>query len=68
MAFQVTDVQKALRGAGYPATGDDLARLARRNGGGKDLVDALKGIKGTVEGPNKVMQALKGRLTGSSRR
>jgi len=68
MALQVTAVQKALRGADYPATGEELARLARRNGAGKELVDALKGIKGTVEGPNKVMHALKGQLTGSSRR
>jgi hypothetical protein len=67
MAFQVTEVQKSLKGADYPASGDDLARLAERNGAGPDLVKALKGIDGVVEGPNKVMQRLKGQLTGSGR-
>ena len=32
MAFQVTEVQKALKGANYPMDGDQLADLAQRNG------------------------------------
>lgn len=32
MAFQVTDVQKTLKGFGYPGGPDDLARHAEGNG------------------------------------
>jgi hypothetical protein len=63
MAFQVTEVQKALKGADYPMTGDQLAELAKRNGGGEELVRALRGV-GEVNGPNAVMAELKGELGG----
>jgi hypothetical protein len=66
MTFQVTEVQKALKGADYPATGDQLADLAKSNGAGQELQDALKGIGRELDGPNAVMQELKGDLTGSS--
>lgn len=65
MAFQVTEVQKALKGADYPATGDDLAALAEGNGADAELVDALRGMR-EVDGPNGVMKELKGELGGSS--
>ena len=65
MAFQVTDVQKALKGANYPASGDQLAELAKSNGGDAALQSALKGIGREVDGPNAVMQELKGDLGGS---
>jgi hypothetical protein len=65
MAFQVTEVQKALKGADYPMDGDQLADLARRNGAGDDLVEALRGLR-EVEGPNGVMKGLKGDLGGST--
>ena len=65
MAFQVTEVQKALKGADYPADGDALSALAKKNGADSELVDALRGIR-EVDGPNTVMQELKGQLGGST--
>jgi hypothetical protein len=66
MAFQVTEVQKALKGVDYPASSDELARHAERNGADRELVEALRGMsKGSFDGPNAVMKALKGDLTGS---
>jgi Protein of unknown function (DUF2795) len=67
MAFQITEVQKALKGVDYPASRDQLADHADRNGADRDLVDALRGMdKDSFDGPNAVMSALKGSLTGSS--
>jgi hypothetical protein len=67
MAFQVTEVQKALKGVDYPASKDELASHAERNGGDRELVEALRGMdKATFDGPNAVMKELKGSLTGSS--
>jgi hypothetical protein len=63
MAFQVTEVQHSLKGADYPMDGKALAGLAKKNGAGKDLVEALKGV-GKVDGPNEVMKQLKGELGG----
>jgi hypothetical protein len=63
MAFQVTEVQKALKGADYPMDGAALADLARSNGADDALVDALKGVR-QVDGPNTVMKELKGELGG----
>jgi hypothetical protein len=66
MAFQITEVQKALKGVDYPASRDDLARHAERNGADRELVDALRGLnKDSFDGPNAVMKAMKGSLTGS---
>ncbi len=64
MAFQVTEVQKALKGADYPMDGAQLAELASSNGADQELVDALKSVR-QVDGPNTVMQELKGSLGGS---
>ena len=64
MAWQVTDVQKALKGADYPASGEQLADLARSNGADDDLVQELSSI-GEVSGPDKVMSELSGKLGGS---
>jgi hypothetical protein len=64
MAFQVTEVQKALKGADYPMDGSQLAELAQSNGADQELVDALKSVR-KVDGPNTVMQELKGSLGGS---
>lgn len=66
MAWQVTEVQKALKGADYPMTGDQLAELAQSNGAEADLVEALRGIDREVDGPNGVMKELKGELGGST--
>ncbi len=67
MALQVTEVQKALKGVDYPASKDELASHAEGNGADRDLVEALRGMnKGSFDGPNAVMKALKGSLTGSN--
>src|SRR5918998_1117849 len=65
MAYQVTEVQRVLKGADYPMDGDQLAALAKKNGADDDLVGALKGL-GEVDGPNGVMKQLKGDLGGST--
>ena len=61
MAFQVTEVQKALKGADHPMDGKALSALAQRNGADRDIVDALKGLR-KVDGPNTVMKELKDHL------
>jgi hypothetical protein len=63
MAFQVTEVQRSLKGADYPMNGKALADLAKKNGAGDDLVGALKGLR-EVEGPSGVMKELKEHLGG----
>jgi hypothetical protein len=63
MAFQVIEVQKALKGADYPMGGKALSPLVRKNGADGDLVDALKGLR-EVDGPNTVMEELKNHLGG----
>src|SRR5690242_4918100 len=65
MAFQVTEVQKALKGADYPMDGEALSALAKKNGADSELVDALQGLR-EVDGPNTVMHELKGSLGGST--
>ena len=62
-SFQVTEVQKALKGADYPADGQALAELAKSNGADQELVDTLQGL-GQVDGPDQVMKQLKGSLGG----
>ena len=67
MGFQVTEVQKALKGASYPASRDDLVALAKDNGADEDLVSALSGMdKDSFDGPSAVMEAVKGDLGGST--
>ena len=66
MAFQVTEVQKALKGVDYPADSEELASHAERNGADRELVEALRGMKkGSFDGSTAVMKGLKGDLTGS---
>jgi hypothetical protein len=67
MAPQVTDVQKALKGADYPATRDELVELAERNGADDEVVEALRDADTEqFEGPDDVMAALKGRVGGDA--
>jgi hypothetical protein len=67
MGFQVTEVQKALKGVDYPASKDDLAERARENGASDDLVNELRAMsKDSFDGPNAVMAELKGSLGGST--
>jgi len=65
MAFQVTEVQKALKGADYPMSGQQLADLAKSNGADEQLVNALRGVR-QVDGPNAVMKELNRALGGSA--
>jgi hypothetical protein len=59
MGYQVTDVQKALKGFDYPGSQQDLAKHAESNGADSGLVSALKGLdKNSFDGPNAVMSAL----------
>jgi hypothetical protein len=63
MGVQVTEVQKALKGASYPADRDELVALAESNGAGADVVEALRGMDaGSFESPADVMQAVQGAL------
>ena len=64
-SFQVTEVQKALKGADYPMAGPQLADLAKSNGADDELVDMLRGLR-EVDGPNGVMKELKAHLGGST--
>jgi hypothetical protein len=67
VAFQVADVQKALKGVDYPVGPHELAETAKQNGAGQDLVNALNGMhKDRFDGPNAVMKEMKGQLTGSN--
>jgi hypothetical protein len=66
-AWQVNEVQKALKGADYPMTGPELADLAKSNGAEDELVEALRGLR-EVGGPNGVMKELKAHLGGSADR
>jgi hypothetical protein len=63
--WQITDVQKALKGADYPASGDELARLAEDTGADSDLVEKLRSID-EASGPDDVMREFKGEVTGRS--
>jgi hypothetical protein len=69
MPFQVTEVQKHLKGVHDPATREELASQAERNGAAPELVEALRNLgRDSFNGPNAVMKELKGSLTGSGDR
>ncbi|WTC20546.1 DUF2795 domain-containing protein [Streptomyces cellulosae] len=55
------DLQKALKGADYPAAKDDLVSVARSNGADDGLVNKLSetGTK-RFDGPNEVQKAVFG--------
>jgi len=67
VGFQVTEVQKALKGADYPADGSQLAERAEGNGAEAALVERLResGAR-RYDGPTDVMAALKGDLGGDA--
>ncbi|MFI6934125.1 DUF2795 domain-containing protein [Streptomyces sp. NPDC050287] len=55
------DLQKALKGADYPASRDDLVSLARNNGADDKIVDKLSHSgKRQFDGPNEVQKAVFG--------
>jgi uncharacterized protein DUF2795 len=53
------DIQKALGGIDYPASKNDIVKHAEKNGGDKEVVDALKGIDDReYDGPSGVSAAV----------
>lgn len=53
------ELQKALKGADYPASRDDLVALAKRNGADNTLVQKLtKSGSKRFDGPNEVQKAV----------
>ena len=62
-AFQVDDVQRYLKGAEYPTTDDELAKVAKGNGAPDELVELLSHI-GKVKAPTVVMERLESHLGG----
>jgi hypothetical protein len=53
------DLQKALKGADYPARRDDLIALAKDNGADDDLVQKLTDAsEDEFEGPTEVQKAV----------
>ncbi|MGW7465997.1 DUF2795 domain-containing protein [Streptomyces xantholiticus] len=53
------DLQKALKGADYPARRDDLIALAKDNGADDALVQKLTGAsEDEFDGPNDVQKAV----------
>jgi hypothetical protein len=55
------DIQKALSGMDYPASKDDIVAHAERNGGDKEVIEALKKIDDReYEGPSGVSSAVFG--------
>jgi hypothetical protein len=55
------DIQKALSGMDYPASKQDIVSHAEKNGGDKEVLEALKGIEDReYEGPSGVSSAVFG--------
>ncbi|WP_017572793.1 DUF2795 domain-containing protein [Nocardiopsis halotolerans] len=55
------DLQKALKGADYPASRDDLVSLARSNGADDGLVETLSNADvSRFDGPDDVQKAVFG--------
>jgi hypothetical protein len=53
------DVQKALKGADYPAKKDQLLKLARQNGADEDVMEALAALGDEeFESPAAISKAL----------
>ncbi len=53
------DIQKALGGMEYPATKQQIVDHAQGNGGGDDVMEALKGIEDReYDGPSGVSAAV----------
>ncbi len=54
------DVQKALKGADYPASKADLVALAETNGAPEEIIQALQSAEGEqFDGPDAVQRALR---------
>lgn len=58
MDVNPADVQKALKGAEYPAEIDELIRQAEANDAPEEVIEALQDLVGTFDGPQDVQEAL----------
>jgi hypothetical protein len=53
------DIQKALSGMDYPASKEQIVQHAEKNGGGKEVLEALRKIADReYEGPSGVSSAV----------
>jgi hypothetical protein len=53
------DVQKALSGASYPSSKQDLIEHAKSNGADQDILDSLNKLPdGDITGPDQVQKAV----------
>lgn len=53
------DVQKALSGANYPSSKQDLIEHAKSNGADQEILDGLQKLPdGDITGPNQVQKAV----------
>jgi len=58
--FNPVDVQKNLKGADYPASGEEVASTAESNGAPGDLIEQLRSLGDVnLAGPDQGMAALK---------
>ncbi|MBB6120298.1 DUF2795 domain-containing protein [Nocardiopsis algeriensis] len=56
------ELQRAIKGAAYPAEREDLVSTAKNNGAHNDLVDRLAGVKVIqFDGPDDVRKAVFGK-------
>ncbi|MBP0456991.1 DUF2795 domain-containing protein [Streptomyces montanisoli] len=59
MTISPVDLQKALKGAEYPTSKEDLVALAKKNGAGGSVVDELDPVSADrFDGPNDVQKAV----------
>ena len=59
MEHDPIEVQKALKGAEYPASKSDLVALAQTNGAPEEVIQALQAADGEqFDGPDAVQRAL----------
>jgi len=59
MQASPTDIQRALKGADYPASSEDLVELAEQNGADEDVLDDLRTLEEReYDNPADVMSGL----------
>jgi len=63
------EVEKHLKGVQYPAKKEDLVNQAKKEGAGKDVIDALQHMPGqTFNRPTDVTKAISEQDRGSTQR
>ena len=53
MDFNPVEVQKHLKGADYPASGEELASLAESNNAPEELVEELRSLREDSRAPTR---------------